>query len=131
MLIGVRSAALLSAIMEYIHSNVAREIGREIDWEGRFWARRGKPTVCLSDADIADRLSYVLSNSVKENTVLCPYPGRAAGHHRGSRLPRRASRAPLPRCEFRVAWRLSTTDRRWHTPCFSTGAKDGTLCVGV
>ncbi len=81
MLIGVRSAEQLSAIMHYVHGNVALEIGREIKWEGRFWARRGKPILALSDANIIDRLSYVLSNSVKENAILSAenWPGPHAG----------------------------------------------------
>ncbi len=81
MLIGVRSAEQLSAIMCHLHGNVALEIGREIEWEGRFWARRGKPILCLSDANIVDRLSYVLSNSVKENAVsnAQSWPGPHAG----------------------------------------------------
>ncbi len=56
-LIGVRSAEQLSAIMCYVHGNVAKEIGRVIDWQGKFWDRRGVAIPVLSDADSVDRLS--------------------------------------------------------------------------
>jgi hypothetical protein len=73
MLLGVRSAKHMSAIMEYIHSNIAREIGRteNSDWPGRFWGRRGRPIVVLSDADLVDRMRYLLSNSTKEHCSFC------------------------------------------------------------
>ncbi len=80
-LIGVRSAEQLSAIMCYVHGNVAKEIGREIDWRGKFWNRRGVAIPVLSDADCVDRLSYLISHGVKENAVenAQSWPGPHAG----------------------------------------------------
>ena len=77
MLLGVLSAKHQSAIMEYIHSNIAREIGRTENsaWPGRFWGRRGRPIVVLSDEDLVNRMRYLLSNSTNEDSSFCsPLP---------------------------------------------------------
>ena len=79
MLIGVRDAVHLARIMEFIHSNIARELGRKehSDWPGPFWARRGKPILVLTDVDLVKRQRYLLANSTKENLVARPtlWPG--------------------------------------------------------
>ena len=79
LLVGVRSAQHLAAIMEFVHGNIARELGRaeQSDWKGRFWGRRGRPILILSDEDLVSRLRYLLSNSTKENLVTRPtrWPG--------------------------------------------------------
>ncbi len=61
--------------------NVAKEIGRVIDWQGKLWDRRGVAIPELSDADSVDRLSYVISQGVKENAVerAESWPGPHAG----------------------------------------------------
>jgi len=78
-LAGVRSAEHMSAIMEYLHSNISRELGRKEnhDWPGRFWERRGRAIVILGDEDLEERMRYLLSNSTKENLVSRPerWPG--------------------------------------------------------
>jgi len=73
LLLGVRSAFHLSDIMEYIHSNIARELGRKenSNWRGRFWSRRGRPILVLTDEDLVDRMRYLLSNSTKEHCSFC------------------------------------------------------------
>ena len=78
-ILGVRDEAHLADIMEFIHSNIARELGRKeySDWDGRFWGRRGQPIPILSDEDLLDRMRYLISNSTTENLVEHPtkWPG--------------------------------------------------------
>ena len=79
LLVGVRDAVQLARIMEFIHSNIARELGRKehSDWSGRFWGRRGRPILILTDEDLVARLRYLLANSTKEGLVTRPtrWPG--------------------------------------------------------
>ena len=79
LLVGVRDAVQLARIMEFIHSNIARELGRKehSDWSGRFWGRRGRPILILTDEDLVDRMRYLLANSTKEGLVTRPtrWPG--------------------------------------------------------
>ncbi len=79
LLVGVRDAVQLARIMEFIHSNIARELGRKehSDWSGRFWGRRGRPILILTDEDLVDRMRYLLANSTKEDLVTRPtrWPG--------------------------------------------------------
>ena len=81
MLLGVRSAAHLAQVMEYVHGNIARELGRKehSDWQGRFWGRRGRAIVVLTDQDLIERLRYLLANSTKEGLV--SHPTRWPGAH--------------------------------------------------
>ncbi len=74
LLLGVRSAAHLSRIMNFIHSNIARELGRKehSDWRGKFFERRGRAILVLSDEDVEARLKYLLSNGTKEGLVARP-----------------------------------------------------------
>ena len=73
-LLGIRSAAHLSRIMNFIHSNIARELGRKehSDWRGKFFERRGRAILVLSDEDMEARLKYLLSNGTKEGLVARP-----------------------------------------------------------
>ena len=74
LLLGVRSAAHLSRIMNFIHSNIARELGRKehSDWRGKFFERRGRAILVLSDEDVEARLKYLLANGTKEGLVARP-----------------------------------------------------------
>lgn len=79
LLIGVRDAGHMARVMEFVHSNTARELGRteHSSWRGRFWARRGRPILVLSPEDLVARMRYLLSNSTKEGLVSRPtrWPG--------------------------------------------------------
>ena len=79
LLMGVRDEPHQARIMEFIHSNIARELGRKeySDWPTKFWSRRGRPIPILSNEDLLDRMKYLLSNSTKENLVEHPtqWPG--------------------------------------------------------
>ena len=74
LLLGVRSAGHLSRIMNFMHSNIARELGRKehSDWRGKFFERRGRAILVLSDSDVEARLKYLLSNGTKEGLVARP-----------------------------------------------------------
>ena len=78
-LVGVRGVEHQAQIMDFVHGNIARELGRKenIDWPGRFWDHRGRPIPVLGDEDLEQRLKYLLSNSTKENLVERPtrWPG--------------------------------------------------------
>ena len=70
-IICVRDEDHQARIMEYIHSNIARELRRKeyCNWKGRFWGRRGQPIPILSDDDVIDRMRYLISNGTKESLV--------------------------------------------------------------
>ena len=79
LLIGVRDAGHMARVMEFVHSNTARELGRteHSNWRGRFGARRGRPILVLNPEDLVARMRYLLSNSTKEGLVSRPtrWPG--------------------------------------------------------
>jgi hypothetical protein len=70
LLLWVETAERLSNFMRYFSGNVAREIARLTGWKDRVWADR-YDGILVTDEEEAQvkRLSYVLSNCVKENLV--------------------------------------------------------------
>ena len=64
--------------MQYVDSNVAREVGGLVGWSGPFWARRYSAIV-VSEEESAqvDRFRYILAHGVKENLVerVLDWPG--------------------------------------------------------
>jgi hypothetical protein len=79
-IVGVRDVNHLKEIMEYVHGNIARELGRReySNWPGKFWSRRGRPILILSDEDLEARMRYLLSNSTKEDLETHPTKWRGA-----------------------------------------------------
>ena len=77
LLLSSRNAASLAAFMQYIGSNIAREIGREHEWKEKFWSRRYYASIVLDEAAAEERMKYILANSVKEGLVKHPryWPG--------------------------------------------------------
>ena len=77
LLLSSKDAASTSSFMQFILSNIAREIGRLRHWREKFWGRRYRASVVLDEAAQIDRLKYILSNSVKEGLVKHPryWPG--------------------------------------------------------
>ena len=75
--------------MQFILSNIAREIGRIHNWQEKFWGRRYRATLVLDDAAQIDRLKYILSNSVKEGLVKHPryWPGVHCYRHLAEGTP--------------------------------------------
>ena len=57
------------AFMQFILGNIARKVGRLVDWRGKFWERRYSAEPVLDDGAVVDRLRYVLAHGVKENLV--------------------------------------------------------------
>ena len=68
--LDVDNARQLSSFMRYLNSNLARELGRLVDWRDKVWARRYQAIVISNEeeAQIA-RLRYVLAHGVKEGLV--------------------------------------------------------------
>jgi REP element-mobilizing transposase RayT len=78
LLVWVDRADRLSDFMRYFQGNAAREIARLTGWKDRIWADR-YDAILVTDEEEAQvkRLSYVLSNCVKENLVarVADWPG--------------------------------------------------------
>ncbi|MFH1812195.1 MAG: transposase [Pseudomonadota bacterium] len=62
-------AGELSRFMQYLQSNIARELGRLVDWRGKFWDRRYSAEPILDEEAFVERLGYVLAHGVKEGLV--------------------------------------------------------------
>jgi REP element-mobilizing transposase RayT len=78
LLLTVESAERLARFMNYLNSNLAREIGRIAHWRERFWSGRYHAIVVSEEeAAQASRLRYVLSHGCKEGLVAAPtdWPG--------------------------------------------------------
>jgi len=73
----IPDVAALSRFMCYVNGNTAREVGRLVDWEGRFWSRRYRSIEILDDDAQVERFKYVLSHGCKEGLVAHPrqWPG--------------------------------------------------------
>lgn len=81
LLLSAESAQRLAGFMNYLNSNLAREIGRHVGWRERFWGRRYQ-AILVSEEESAqvERLRYVLSHGCKEGFVRRPgdWPGATA-----------------------------------------------------
>lgn len=78
LLLTVPSAQRLAQFMNFLNSNLAREIGRAVRWRERFWGRRYQAILVSSEeAAQVERLRYLLSHGCKENLVERPtdWPG--------------------------------------------------------
>ena len=78
LLLTIPSAQLLAQFMNYLNSNLAREVGRAIRWRERFWGRRYQAIlVSAEEAAQIERLHYILSHGCKEHLVERPtdWPG--------------------------------------------------------
>ena len=79
LLLGVRDPQHLATVMGYINSNIARELGRKehSNWRDKFWSRRHRAILILSEEDLVERLRYLLANGTKEHLVTKPqrWPG--------------------------------------------------------
>jgi len=78
LLLTVPSARRLAQFMNFVNSNLAREVGRAIRWRERFWGRRYQAILVSAEASAQiDRLRYILSHGCKEHLVERPadWPG--------------------------------------------------------
>jgi Transposase IS200 like len=73
MLLSVQNAKQLSRFMAFVDANIAKEVGRLVGWQGRFWGRRYHCALVNGDeATLIERMRYILSNSCKEGLVSSP-----------------------------------------------------------
>lgn len=74
----MQDAEQLARFMQYVNSNIAREVGAQVGWAGPFWSRRYSAIV-VSEEESAqvERLRYRLAHGVKENLVerVAEWPG--------------------------------------------------------
>lgn len=78
LLLTAPDARRLAAFMNYLNSNLAREIGRAVRWRERFWGRRYQAIVVSEEpAAQISRLLYLLRQGTKEGLVRRPtdWPG--------------------------------------------------------
>lgn len=78
LLLWVPDAKALRTFMEFVNSNLAREIGRLVGWRERFWSRRYQHVVVSHEPRAqVERLRYILAHGVKEDLVHKPedWPG--------------------------------------------------------
>jgi hypothetical protein len=70
LLVWVEDAEQLSILMEYLNSNLAREVGRLVGWKEKFWSRRYQGiVVSAEEAAQVGQLRYLLAHGVKEGLV--------------------------------------------------------------
>jgi len=78
LIISSKDQELLSAFMNFVSSNTAREAGRLHGWKGKLWARRFDCVAITDEEKIqVARLKYVLAQGTKEGLVASPrhWPG--------------------------------------------------------
>jgi len=78
LLLSAPDSQRLAAFMNYLNSNLAREVGRAVGWRERFWGRRYQ-AIPVADEEPAqvERLLYILRQGCKEGLVRKPgdWPG--------------------------------------------------------
>jgi len=78
LLISPRDAEQMARFMNHVDANIARKVGKMVDWREKFWGRRYRAIV-ISDEPEAQvaRLRYLLSHGAKEGFVMSPkeWPG--------------------------------------------------------
>jgi hypothetical protein len=78
LLLWVQDALELSRFMQYVDGNIARKVGKLVDWPHGLWYRRYQAILVSNEekAQVA-RLKYLLSHGVKEGLVgrLSEWPG--------------------------------------------------------
>jgi hypothetical protein len=76
-LVSPTNAKQLASFMQFVNSNLAREVARLHNWPDRVWSRRYRAIPILDDRAAHARLRYVLAHGAKENLVANPerWPG--------------------------------------------------------
>src|SRR5215203_1404529 len=63
LILDVDDACQLSCFMQYLNSNLAREVGRLVGWGDKIWARRYQAIVISNEAAAQiERLTYALAH---------------------------------------------------------------------
>lgn len=81
LLLTAPDAQRLASFMNYLNSNLAREVGRTVRWRERFWGRRYQAIVVSEEsAAQVSRLVYLLQQGTKEGLVRRPsdWPGASS-----------------------------------------------------
>jgi hypothetical protein len=74
LLLSPRDARQLAQFMCFVNSNIAREVGRLVDWREHFWGGRYHAIVVSDEPEAQlSRLRYLLAQGVKENLVADPF----------------------------------------------------------
>ncbi len=67
LLLAPTDARQLAGFMAFVNSNIAREVGRLVDWNEKFWGRRYQAIVVSDEVQTQmGRLEYFLANCVEE-----------------------------------------------------------------
>lgn len=77
MLATFSDVRLMSRFMNFVNSNLARELGRLYGWGEKFWSRRYRAIELSTIARARNRLKYLLAQGTKEALVARPadWPG--------------------------------------------------------
>ncbi len=77
MIVSAPENRSLSAFMNFVNCNIAKEAGRLHDWPDRIWRCRFKSIEILDDDKLTERFHYILSHGCKEGMVKRPgdWPG--------------------------------------------------------
>ena len=69
-LVTPKAGSQLSDFMQFVQTNLSKEIGDLVGWEGKLWQRRFQ-SIAVSEEDDAQigRLRYLLAHGVKEDLV--------------------------------------------------------------
>jgi REP element-mobilizing transposase RayT len=78
LILVVKDVRQLADFMAFFNGQLAKEVGRLVDWKDKIWARRYQ-AIPISNEEAAqvERFEYVLANGVKEGLVarVCDWPG--------------------------------------------------------
>ena len=77
LIITTPDALALARFMNFVNSNIAREVGRLHSWREKFWGRRYRAIPVLDEVSLVDRVQYLLAHGCKEGLVARPkdWPG--------------------------------------------------------
>jgi REP element-mobilizing transposase RayT len=59
----------IPAFFCFLLSNLATEVGRRVNWHGKFWHRRYDAEPILDEQALLERVQYILAHGVKEGLV--------------------------------------------------------------
>lgn len=111
-LLSATRPELIPYFLDYVHSNIARQINELRGREGVFWSRRGSVIAVVDDEAQIARLRYILAQGPKSGLVASPsdWPGacstpallgdmRVPAHYTSLDARRRNARRGVPRPE--------------------------------
>lgn len=82
-LLESEDAHALSQFVQYLKSNLSRELAREHDWQGTMWQSRFASEEILDEESLEEIFKYITENSVKEGLVDHPRAWRSPAHRLG------------------------------------------------